>query len=145
MPYLSACASGPCRAAIRTNYWCASRRPWWHSTPSSGVRYHHRGGESLTNPVPAVIPDLQFAQACAQLGALTWQEAEDWVATGAIPAMLLAVTDKIADPATRARTRAIIRSAKECRRHSATTIALGHALGWTDPQIDGLFRLAAVL
>ncbi|HEX2554258.1 MAG TPA: hypothetical protein VHL98_11180 [Microvirga sp.] len=103
------------------------------------------GGDAPANPVPAAVSDRQFAQALAEMGEIPWPEAEEWGATGAIPAQLAAVVAAIPDEATRQRAVMFLRSAQTYERRHPMTLALAAALGWTDANLDDLWRLAATL
>jgi hypothetical protein len=95
-------------------------------------------------PVPVVISDRQFFQQLAVQGVITEQEALDAVTVGAIPASLAAVIDTLPQ-GQRFAAKMRVSGAVEFKRSNPLVATLGAAMGWTDEQIDDLWRQAAAL
>lgn len=96
------------------------------------------------NPVPEDISDRQFFQQLAVMQVITPDEALDAVKTGTIPAMLGAFIDTL-DGEMQFPARMLVSGAVTFKRHHPMTLALAAGMGWTDEQLDGLWKAAAVL
>lgn len=97
------------------------------------------------NPVPTVISDRQFFQALALSGQITQEEALAAVSTGAIPEVIRHYIDSISDPNEQFAARMLLSGATQFERHHPLVARFGYALGWSDEQIDELWRTAAAL
>ena len=95
--------------------------------------------------VPSTISDRQFAQALADLGVISRPEALAFVKRGEVPAALQAAIDSIPDEAERFAADMQVSGATIFERTHPSTLALAHALGWSDVQMDDLWRAAAAL
>lgn len=94
--------------------------------------------------VQEIITDVQFFTALAHAGNITQDEAIAAVATGTIPATILAAVNALpADQKFVAQMK--ISGQTTFARRSPIVAALGASLGWTSEQIDGLWRAAAAL
>lgn len=95
-------------------------------------------------PVPEVISDRQFFQQLAIMNVITQDEAVAAVATGTIPPAMATLIDALpADEQFDARMK--LCGAVEFHRSEPLVETLGGAIGWTDEQIDDLWRAAAQL
>lgn len=102
------------------------------------------GGIAVPPAFPEQISDRQFFQQLAVIGTITQQEAIDAVRTGTIPAAMLAVINQLPS-ADQFNVTMLISGATTFERHHPKTIELGQMLGWTDQQMDELWRNAAEL
>lgn len=93
---------------------------------------------------PTSISDRQFFQQLAIDGVISEAEAEAAVATGAIPAAMLALIDALPE-VQRFGARMMLKGATVFERHHVLTVTIGTMYGWTDGQIDTLFQNAAAL
>lgn len=95
---------------------------------------------------PAVksISDRQFFQQLAIDDVISEEEAEAAVATGTIPAEMLALIDALPQ-AQRFGARMMLKGATVFERHHPLTVTIGALYNWTDQQIDQLFQSAAAL
>ncbi len=105
----------------------------------------HDPEQPASPPVPALISDRQFAQALAAMGVITRPEALEFVKRGEVPAALQAAIDAIPDPDERFAADMQVSGATTFERAHPSTLALAHALGWSDAQMDDLWRSAAGL
>lgn len=100
-------------------------------------------------PVPSAsgieLTNLQFALACVGSSLMTEQEAEAWVATGALPAAAMTALDTLPDDGTRAAARIRFRGARVIARTDPFISVLQSALSLTDEQVDDLFFAGADL
>lgn len=113
-----------------------------HEVPLTAAEESALASASL--PVPAIISDRQFFQQLAVMGEITEEEAEDAVATGAIPAVLLSLVDTL--PAEqRFAARMMLRGATQFSRSHPFIDFLAAQHGWSSAQVDDLFRAAAAL
>jgi hypothetical protein len=96
--------------------------------------------------VPPVISDRQFFQQLALMDppVITQQEALDAVRTGAIPAQLQAFIDTLPQPLKFAAEMSVSGSVAFHRDHPHVAM-LAAGMGWTDEQVDDLWRQAAAL
>ena len=94
--------------------------------------------------VPFSISDRQFFQQLSVQEIITEQEAEDAVATGTIPAAMLALVELLPEQA-RFSARMILKGATVFERGHEMTDTIGWLYGWSEGQTDDLFRAAAVL
>lgn len=113
-----------------------------------GATYQDGVYTPLPTPPPSAIPvnpisDWQFFQKLADLGIITQAEA---LASngGVIPKALLDIIDGLPE-AKRFAAKMRVGGATVYNRTHWLTIAVGHAYGWTDEQIDDFFRSAAAL
>lgn len=95
-------------------------------------------------PVPTAISDRQFFQQLAIDGVITEEGAENAVANGSIPAAMLTLIGALPD-AQQFGARMMLKGATVFERYHPLTVTIGTLYGWTEPQIDELFRAAAVL
>lgn len=95
-------------------------------------------------PVPTSISDRQFFQQLAIDDVISEAEAEAAVATGTIPAEMLALIDDLPE-AQRFGARMMLKGATVFERHHPLTVTIGQLYGWEDEQIDDLFQDAAAL
>ena len=98
-------------------------------------------------PVPGEISDRQFAMQARNVGFITQEEAEDFVATGTIPAALMAIIAALPE-AMQGDARITIKGATTFRRDHPLTAIIGNAMrGDTalDDFLDDFFAKAAVL
>ncbi|MDF2809489.1 MAG: hypothetical protein K0S56_520 [Microvirga sp.] len=99
------------------------------------------------DPQPMRLPpisDRQFFQQLALDGEITETEAEDAVATGTVPAALLAVIDTLPAEAQFA-ARMFLKGATTFERHHPMTLALAALMGWNANMLDALWSNAAGL
>lgn len=97
------------------------------------------------NNVPVAVSDRQFAQALAETGRITWEEARAWGARGELPAQIIEAVDQIEDQMTRNRALMFLEAATSFERHHPMTETLAAAMGWDKAQLDGLWLFAATL
>lgn len=90
------------------------------------------------------ISDRQFFQQLALSGIISEAEAEAAVATGTIPAAMLALVDALPSEQ-RFGARMMLKGAVEFRRDHPLTNALAAMYGWSNEQVDALFEAAAAL
>ncbi len=95
-------------------------------------------------PVPEKISDRQFFQQMAIDGHITQEEAEEAVGPGTIPATMAALLEMIPEEQ-RWPARMLIRGATEFLRHDPVTILIGQLYGFTDEQVDEIWRKASLL
>ena len=98
-------------------------------------------------PVPGEISDRQFAMQARNVGFITQEEAEDFVATGTIPAALMAIIEALPE-AMQGDARITIKGATTFRRDHPLTAIIGNAMrGDTalDDFLDDFFTKAAAL
>lgn len=96
------------------------------------------------DPVPENVSDRQFATALADMAVITWDEALAWVGPGTIPAALMAVIGALESPA-KEQAMMFLSGATTFNRRHALTQQLAAGMGWTDAQLDDLWRAAAAL
>lgn len=97
-------------------------------------------------PVPPSITDRQFFQALAERKIITWTEAEEAVGSGQIPASMVALVNQIPETNDqRARARVMLRGAMTFDRTDPLTGLIRQLYGWTEAQVDDLWRQAATL
>ncbi|KQT58158.1 hypothetical protein ASG52_22150 [Methylobacterium sp. Leaf456] len=118
--------------------------------PPDGQRIEPDDGTPLRGaPVPSTvlpaISDRQFAQALADLGVIARAEALAFVKRGEVPTALQAAIDAIPDPDDRFAAEMQVSGATTFERAHPSTLALAHALGWSDAQMDELWRSGAGL
>lgn len=94
--------------------------------------------------VPSSISDRQFFQQLALDDVISEEEAEAAVATGTIPAAMLALIDALPE-AQRFGARMMLKGATVFERHHPLTVTIGTLYGWTEAEIDQLFQNAAAL
>jgi hypothetical protein len=94
--------------------------------------------------VPSEISDRQFFQQLAIDDVISETEAEDAVATGTIPAAMLALIEALPQEL-RFGARMMLKGATVFERHHPLTVTIGTLYGWTDQEIDDLFQAAAAL
>lgn len=97
--------------------------------------------------VPGEISDRQFAMQARNVGFITQEEAEDFVATGTIPAALMAIIEALPE-AMQGDARITIKGATTFRRDHPLTAIIGNAMrGDTalDDFLDDFFTKAAAL
>lgn len=97
--------------------------------------------------VPEEISDRQFAMQARNVGFITQEEAEDFVATGTIPAALMAIIAALPE-AMQGDARITIKGATTFRRDHPMTAIIGEAMrGDTalDDFLDDFFAKAAAL
>ena len=100
--------------------------------------------EPEPEPVPSEISDRQFFQELANRELITEAEAEDAVASGVIPASLLALVEGL--PAGQQfSARMFLKGATRFERGHPMTKAIGFAYGMTSEEIDDLWRSAFAL
>lgn len=95
-------------------------------------------------PVPEKISDRQFFQQMAIDGHITREEAEEAVGPGTIPATMTLLLEQVPEEL-RWQVRMLIRGATEFLRHDPNTILIGHLYGFTDEQVDEIWRKAYLL
>lgn len=96
------------------------------------------------NPVPEEISDRQFFQQLAVMQVITENEALDAVKTGTIPAMLASYISTLPIE-TQFPAQMLVSGAVTFKRHHPMTLALAAGMGWTDDQVDDLWRAASIL
>jgi len=96
-------------------------------------------------PVPTSVSDRQFAQALAERGIITWDMAEAWASRGDIPTPFLQVLSMIPDEMTVRRARMFLSSAQTYERHHPMSTFLGSQMGWSEADLDDLWRSASEL
>lgn len=99
---------------------------------------------TLPPPVPSSISDRQFFQQIAVMGLITEAEAEDAVASGAIPASLAALIEYLPEQA-RHGARMLLKGATVFERHHEMTDTIAWLYGFDSDDVDDLFRAAALL
>ncbi len=94
-----------------------------------------------------IISDRQFFHALALEGKITEQEAEDAVATGAIPAAMQAIVDGISDHNAKFAAKMLLKGATEFdNKHPlVTTYAAAQSPPMTDADVDALWDFASTL
>lgn len=97
---------------------------------------------SLPPPVPAQISDRQFFHVLALNNSITQDEALAAVKTGDIPVTLMALVDQLPD---KFGAEMLISGATIFERKHPLTNVLGAAMGYSEAQIDDLFRAAGQL
>lgn len=105
----------------------------------------HDPDAAAPEPVPDEISDRQFAQALADLGVISRAEALAFVKRGEVPAALQAAIDAIPGEEERFAADMQVSGATTFERQHPSTLALAQALGWSDAQMDDLWRRAADL
>lgn len=108
------------------------------------------GGEPEAPPVdenniPVAVSDRQFAQALAETGRITWDEARAWGSRGEVPEAILAAVTQIEDELTRNRALMFLEAATSFERRHPMTKTLAAAMGWERTDLDALWRFAATL
>lgn len=101
--------------------------------------------EPAEGDVPASVSDRQFAQALAETGRITWDEARAWGSRGEVPEAVLAAVTQIEDELTRNRALMFLEAATSFERRHPMTKTLADAMGWEDAELDALWRFAATL
>lgn len=96
-------------------------------------------------PVPVSVSRRQLAQALAETGAVTWEEATAWSSGGTLPAALKQPVDGIADVRARSRVILMLGAAASFERTHPMTAMLGKSLGWSGSRLDDLWIYAASL
>jgi hypothetical protein len=119
-------------------------------TPLDGLKLEPDDGKPIyVEEAPkerlADISDRQFAQALANMGVITRPEALVFVKEGKVPAALQAVIDAIPDEDERFAADMQVSGATVFERNHPSTLAIAHALKWTDDQMDDLWKQAAAL
>ena len=94
--------------------------------------------------VPAVVSDRQFFHACAHAGLITQDEALAAVRTGDLPAVLQDIVDLIPPPYD-FDVRMSLQGESTFRRVHPFVEMISRSLGWSEAQVDDLFRLAGTL
>lgn len=120
-----------------------------YGDPFTGIEddnYVIRTVDPATIPpqVPASISDRQFFQQLAVQGIISEQEAENAVATGTIPAAMIALIDLL-PPEAQFPARMLLKGATVFERHHTMTATIAILYGWTEGETDDLFREAAAL
>ena len=88
----------------------------------------------------AVLPRETFAENAAMAGIITWEEAANWTAGNALPAVVQPLM--AATPATeRGKLTFTLLARRNVRRMAPEIVALGTLMGMTDAQVDALFGL----
>lgn len=105
----------------------------------------HDPSRPAPEAVPSAVSDRQFAQALAEIGVITREEALAFVKRGEVPAALKDAINGIADEAERFAADMQVSGATIFERAHPSTLALAHALDWSAAQMDDLWRRAAVL
>lgn len=93
---------------------------------------------------PRSVSDRQFFQQLAIVGVISEAEAEAAVASGKVPAAMLALVDKLPQ-AERFGARMMLKGATVFERYSALIATLAALYRWDAAQTDSLFRKAAKL
>ena len=94
--------------------------------------------------VPEEISDRQFFQQLAVDAEITEEEAEDAVASGTVPAALLAVVNQLpADQ--RFAARMFLKGATVFKRSHPMTAVIAAAKGWSSSRVDALWTNASAL
>lgn len=112
-------------------------------TAPEDARQKFLGGEwsAVPEPVPDIISDRQFFQELANRSVISQQEALAAVATGAIPAAMLALISQLPEeqqfPA-----QMLVSGATTFRRSHPIAALIGGLCGWTAEQTDDLWRAA---
>lgn len=101
--------------------------------------------EGVSSSALLAISDRQFAQALADLGVISRAEALAFVKRGEVPTALQAAIDSIPDDEARFAAEMQVSGATTFERTHPSTVALAQALGWSDEQMDNLWRQAAAL
>lgn len=97
-----------------------------------------------TSEVPAMVSDRQFFHACARAGLITQNEALAAVRTGDLPVMLQDIVDLIPPPY-EFDVRMALQGSNEFRRSHPFVEMIARSLGWSEEQVDDLFRMAGKL
>lgn len=109
----------------------------------AAIRAEWAANADKLSPVPQSISDRQFFQQLAVIAVITQDDALKSNAA-VIPPPLLAIIDSMpADQQFSAKM--LVSGATIFERSHPMTAAIGAAYGWTDEQIDGFFRAAAIL
>lgn len=98
-----------------------------------------------TGPVPEAISDRQFVAALKSIGLVTHAEALAFVRTGDLPAALSEAIAELPDEDEREEAELLVSGAYEFRRPSPLVSAFAAGLGWTQRQVDDLWRSASAL
>ena len=99
---------------------------------------------TLPPPVPESIADWQFFQQLAVMELITEEEAERAVAPGDIPGTILALIDQLPEEA-QFPARIKLKGAVTFRRENELTQTIAQLYGFSDEQVDDLFRSAGAL
>lgn len=100
----------------------------------------------LPPSVPEVISDRQFAYALAIKGRLTFDEAEEWSAVGALPQIVLDALEHVPEENhQRVIVRGKLRAAKEYHRNDPATVLMAELMGETPEFMDEVWRIGATL
>jgi hypothetical protein len=81
----------------------------------------------------------QFAIRAMEAGLITPEEAEEWAAGNALPAVLLGAIETFPAGQARARARIEAKAAVEIRRTHPLVVGMAAAMGLTDAQVDALY------
>lgn len=105
---------------------------------------------TLTDAAPPAVPeeisDRQFAYALAIKGRLTFDEAEEWSAVGALPQVVLDALALVPETDNlRAIVRGKLRSATAYRRSDSATVLMAQLMGETPQFMDEVWTLGATL
>lgn len=92
-----------------------------------------------------IISDRQFFQALAMTGQITEEEALAAVKTGEIPQVMRNFVESITDPQQQFAVRMLLSGATQFERYHPLVEQFGHAFGWSDQEINDLWRMAATL
>lgn len=95
--------------------------------------------------VPTIISDRQFFQALAFKGEISEQDALAAVKNGTLPPLLRDLLAGITDSQEHFTIEMLLSGATQFERGHVLVARIGHVLGWTDAQIDDLWRLGAKL
>lgn len=95
-------------------------------------------------PVPESITDWQFFQQLAIMGLITEAEAEAAVAAGELPQTLSDLVDMLPEQA-RFPTRMLLKGSTTFRRGHEMTDTIAWLYGFSNQDVDNLFRAASVL
>ncbi|MDQ0422284.1 hypothetical protein J2045_003332 [Peteryoungia aggregata LMG 23059] len=95
-------------------------------------------------PVPQEISDRQFFQELANMDLITEEEAEDAVASGTVPAAMLALVDQLPE-GQRFGARMLLKGATTFERAHPITATIGQIFGIDSAAIDELWRRAKAL
>lgn len=95
--------------------------------------------------MPEVISDRQFFQAAAIKGLITEEEALAAVRTGTLPDKLRDFVAGVTDPEQHFAIEMTLSGATQFERHHPLVDMIGHALGYSDEQMDALWELGGSL
>lgn len=102
--------------------------------------------DSAPPPPPESVTDWQLAATLALQGTITEAEALAWATRGDIPAPLLDVIQGVyVTPQEQFMAKMLAGATREFYRNNEFLKTAAAVLGWTDAQVDDLFRLAATL